>query len=81
MLTCIFGQRAPYSILSSMYKKTTSAGNTREKKKSSVIIIFSALIIISANKLHNITMTWTISFKFQLLKLNKPILDSLFKSF
>lgn len=32
MLTCIFGQRAPYSILSSMYKKTTSAGNTQEKK-------------------------------------------------
>lgn len=70
MLTCIFGQRAPYSILSSMYKKTTNAGNTQEKK-SRVIIIFSALIIISVNHLHNIIMTWTISFKSQQFKVKQ----------
>lgn len=43
----------------------------KEKKIKSVIIIFSALIIISANQLHNIIMSWTVSFKSQQLKIKQ----------
>lgn len=70
MLSCIFGQRAPYSILSSMCKRITNAGtknNKKTKKKNkSVNIIFSALLVISENELHDIiTLSWTVSLKFQ----------------